>query len=182
MTVRPHQYPPSGSTPHESRSRPCQPEVSSIAAAGPRPATAALGQELHARLNSLTRAHCSVFRWRRRTDHSCASTFAINEHHPSSPSQHNIRRAKIPIAARPRTNRTRSPAAPPPLTSRGFLPWRFSYAGPRCKWRHRHGAGIRKPSHNRTHAVQQIAPSIRSPRRRARAASAALRGRAPWRS
>src|SRR5882672_11868352 len=31
-------------------------------------------------------------------------------------------------------------------TSRGFLPWRFAYAGPRCAPRHLHGAGIRKPS------------------------------------
>src|SRR5882724_7543082 len=33
-------------------------------------------------------------------------------------------------------------------TSRGFLPWRFAYAGPRCAPRHLHGAGIRKPSHD----------------------------------
>ena len=47
-----------------------------------------------------------------------------------------IRRAQIPIAPAARR-----------LLSRGFLPWRFSYAGPRCAWRRRHGAGIRKPSH-----------------------------------
>ena len=35
-------------------------------------------------------------------------------------------------------------------TSRGFLPWRFAYAGPRCAPRHLHGAGIRKPSHERS--------------------------------
>src|SRR5450631_4896681 len=36
--------------------------------------------------------------------------------------------------------------ARPLHTSRGFLPWRFAYAGPRCPPRHPHGAGIRKPS------------------------------------
>src|SRR5882724_409873 len=35
-------------------------------------------------------------------------------------------------------------------TSRGFLPWRFADAGPRCAPRHLHGAGIRKPSHKRS--------------------------------
>jgi len=35
-------------------------------------------------------------------------------------------------------------------TSRGFLPWRFAYAGPRCTPRHLHGASIRKPSQKRT--------------------------------
>jgi hypothetical protein len=34
-------------------------------------------------------------------------------------------------------------------TSRGFLPWRFAYAGPRCAPPHQHGAGIRKPSQKR---------------------------------
>jgi hypothetical protein len=32
---------------------------------------------------------------------------------------------------------------------RGFLLWRFAYAGPRCAPRHLHEAGIRKPSHER---------------------------------
>lgn len=34
--------------------------------------------------------------------------------------------------------------------SRGFLPWRFSDAGPRSLSRRRHGAGIRKPSQTRS--------------------------------
>ena len=61
-------------------------------------------------------------------------------------------RAQIPIAPTPR----------PRPTSRGFLPWRFSYAGPRCMWRCRHGAGIRKPSHERPNAPQQDRIVIRS--------------------
>jgi hypothetical protein len=36
--------------------------------------------------------------------------------------------------------------ARPRQTSRGFLPWRFAYAGPVCPPHHLHGAGIRKPS------------------------------------
>ena len=40
--------------------------------------------------------------------------------------------------------------ARPRHTSRGFLLWRFAYAGPRCSPRHHHGAGIRKPSQKRT--------------------------------
>ena len=40
--------------------------------------------------------------------------------------------------------------ARPRHTSRGFLLWRFAYAGPRCSPRHHHGAGIRKPSHERS--------------------------------
>jgi len=39
--------------------------------------------------------------------------------------------------------------APPRHTSRGFLHWRFAYAGPQCTTRRPHGAGIRKPSHYR---------------------------------
>src|ERR1700730_1741436 len=41
-------------------------------------------------------------------------------------------------------------------TPRGFLLWRFAYAGPTCPPRHHHGAAIRKPSHVRTHASQQL--------------------------
>src|SRR6202051_4301264 len=40
--------------------------------------------------------------------------------------------------------------APSRHTSRGFLPWRFAYAGPQCAPRHHHGAGIRKPSQKAT--------------------------------
>jgi hypothetical protein len=73
-------------------------------------------------------------------------------HHPpacwsaSTPFTHLIRGAQIPIAQ----------AATPTSPSLGFLPWRFAYAGPRCTPRHLHGADIRKPSHFRTHAPQQI--------------------------
>ena len=61
---------------------------------------------------------------------------------------------EIPIASDP----------PPRHTSRGFLPWRFAYAGPRRAPRHLHGAAIRKPSQKQTHALQQ-AGAIRSPGR-----------------
>ena len=39
--------------------------------------------------------------------------------------------------------------ARPRHTSRGFLPWRFAYAGPPRVPRHHHGPGISKPSHER---------------------------------
>jgi hypothetical protein len=42
-----------------------------------------------------------------------------------------------------------APDAPPRHIFRGFLLWRFAYAGPRCAPRHLHGAGIRKPSQKR---------------------------------
>jgi glucosamine--fructose-6-phosphate aminotransferase (isomerizing) len=35
------------------------------------------------------------------------------------------------------------------IPSRGFLHWRFGYAGPRCARRHHQGAGIRNPSQDR---------------------------------
>ena len=57
----------------------------------------------------------------------------------STPFTHLIRGTQIPIAH----------AAPPACPSRGFLPWRFADAGPGAAPRHRHGAGIRKPSHCR---------------------------------
>ena len=66
-------------------------------------------------------------------------------HHPpacwsaSTPFTHLVRGTKIPIAQ----------AATPKSPSRGFLPWRFAYAGPPCRPRHRHGAAIRKPSQER---------------------------------
>jgi len=53
-----------------------------------------------------------------------------------TPITHLIRGIQIPIVN----------AAPPTSPSRGFLPWRFAYAGPRCAPRHLHGAAIRKPS------------------------------------
>jgi hypothetical protein len=62
-----------------------------------------------------------------------------------TPITHLIRGIQIPIVN----------AAPPTSPSRGFLPWRFAYAGPRCAPRHLHGAAIRKPSQFRTHAPQQ---------------------------
>jgi hypothetical protein len=47
-------------------------------------------------------------------------------------------RGEIPIAL----------AAPPPHTSRDFVPWRFSAAGHRNAWIDLHPGG-RKPAHNR---------------------------------
>ena len=46
-----------------------------------------------------------------------------------TPITHLIRGSQIPIVN----------AAPPTSPSRGFLPWRFAYAGPRCAPRHHHG-------------------------------------------
>ena len=68
---------------------------------------------------------------------------------------HRPRPASIPIA----------PAAPPAITSRDFVPWRFSDAGHSAVWMVRH-AGVRETCTG--------AEVIRSPRRRGRAASAAL--------
>src|ERR1700692_4742135 len=45
--------------------------------------------------------------------------------------------------------------APSRHTSRGFLPWRFAYAGPQRAPRHHHGAGIRKPSQTRKSLVAE---------------------------
>jgi hypothetical protein len=39
-------------------------------------------------------------------------------------------------------------------TFRGFLLWRFAYAGPSCLPPHHHGADIRKPSQKRSSAVK----------------------------
>jgi hypothetical protein len=39
--------------------------------------------------------------------------------------------------------------AQPFHTSRGFLHWRFAYAGPAVRAARHHGAGVRKPSHKR---------------------------------
>jgi hypothetical protein len=67
-------------------------------------------------------------------------------HHPpvcwtaSTPFTHLIRGAQIPIAQ----------AATPTSRFRGFLPWRFAYAGPGAAPRHRQGAAIRKPSQKQT--------------------------------
>jgi len=62
---------------------------------------------------------------------------------------------------------------PPRISSRGFLPWRFSDAGPGNRWRRRHGAGTRKPSQYRTspHCVglkpaNFSSEGIRPPRRK----------------
>ena len=60
--------------------------------------------------------------------------------------------AEIPIA----------PDVRPHQTSRGFLPWRFAYAGPRCPPRHLHGAAIRKPSQERTYRRPAPLSSSRS--------------------
>ncbi len=47
------------------------------------------------------------------------------------------------------------------ILSRGFLPWRFSYAGPRSVWHRCHGAGIRKPSQRRQFALPSACISNR---------------------
>jgi hypothetical protein len=78
---------------------------------------------------------------------------------------------KIPIAsdARPRH------------ISRGFLPWRFAYAGPRCAPRHHHGAGIRKPSHNRRSRIPRHTsglPLISGPAQRSQLLRLGAKGRA----
>ena len=75
----------------------------------------------------------------------------------STPFTHLIRGTQIPIAH----------AAPPTCPSRGFLPWRFAYAGPRCAPPHQHRAGIRKPSQKRPVASTPVvvsAPKAVSPK------------------
>ena len=73
-------------------------------------------------------------------------------HHPpacrsaSTPFTHLIRGTQIPIAQ----------AAPTTSPSRGFLHWRFAYAGPRCTPHHRHGpasANLHKSRHDRAATV-----------------------------
>ena len=75
-------------------------------------------------------------------------------HHPpacwsaSTPFTRLIRGTQIPIAL----------AATPTSPSRGFLPWRFAYAGSRGTPRHRHGAAIRKPSQKRSLILLEFWP------------------------
>src|ERR1700676_4652793 len=75
--------------------------------------------------------------------------------HPRSPAEK---------AANPPRQKTGSvqipiaPDAPPRHIFRGFLLWRFAYAGPRCAPRHLHGAGIRKPSQKRSDG-RRLCPS-----------------------
>ena len=63
---------------------------------------------------------------------------------PSPQLRRLLGRAQIPIA----------PAAPSRFPQRAFLPWRFSDAGRWSLSHHLRAAGIRKPSHNRTPALQ----------------------------
>src|ERR1700687_1141151 len=79
--------------------------------------------------------------------------------HPRSPAE------KAPNPPRQKTGSVQipiAPDAPPRHIFRGFLLWRFAYAGPRCAPRHLHAAGIRKPSQFRTHAPQQTTCTNRS--------------------
>jgi hypothetical protein len=46
-------------------------------------------------------------------------------------------------------------------TSRGFLLWRFAYAGPTCPPRHHHGAAIRKPSQKRSFRLSRLGQRTR---------------------
>lgn len=64
--------------------------------------------------------------------------------------------------------------ARPRHTSRGFLLWRFAYAGPRCSPRHHHGAGIRKPSQKQSFTVGDSSALNRCLQRSLRSASALL--------
>src|SRR5882672_8022283 len=45
-------------------------------------------------------------------------------------------------------------------TSRGFLLWRFAYAGPTCPPRHHHGAAIRKPSQKRRFGDRSVTSAL----------------------
>jgi hypothetical protein len=66
---------------------------------------------------------------------------------------------KAPNPPRQNTGSVQIPIAPDALPShifRGFLLWRFAYAGPRCAPRHLHGAGTRKPSHERSFTKGQL--------------------------
>src|SRR5271168_2757068 len=71
---------------------------------------------------------------------------ATAQHVPSAP-------RSLPKATRQQTASTKIPIASdarPRHTSRGFLPWRFAYAGPGARSHTFMGAGIRKPSQSRT--------------------------------
>ena len=77
---------------------------------------------------------------------------------PPNPSPHRPLPKEAVNARRPRTAAAEIPIAsdaPPRHTSRGFLPWRFAYAGPGVRRATIMGASIRKPSHIRTHAPRQ---------------------------
>src|SRR5271163_4813941 len=70
---------------------------------------------------------------------------ATAQHVPSAP-------RSLPKATRQQTASTKIPIASdarPRHTSRGFLPWRFAYAGPGARSHTFMGAGIRKPSQQR---------------------------------
>src|SRR5271163_1606617 len=70
---------------------------------------------------------------------------ATAQHVPSAP-------RSLPKATRQQTASTKIPIASdarPRHTSRGFLPWRFAYAGPGARSHTFMGAGIRKPSQKR---------------------------------
>jgi hypothetical protein len=74
--------------------------------------------------------------------------------HPKPTSQSGAFNRPTPTPQRPpshcRATLKSHSAAPPRLNSRGFLPWRLSDDGPRCKWKCRNGAVIRNPSQKRT--------------------------------
>ena len=72
---------------------------------------------------------------------------------PPNPSPHRPLPKEAVNARRPRTAAAEIPIAsdaPPRHTSRGFLPWRFAYAGPGVRRATIMGASIRKPSQKRS--------------------------------
>src|ERR1700722_3958421 len=133
-TSRPQCPPPSESTPHEPAQHPPPLRRSVSLVQGQqrwrslrpvfsvaRQARSALAFLLSANPNLIV----STARLPQRSARRVRSSYALNG------------RGEIPME--------RAEALPP--TSRGFLPWRLSYDGHRCKPNRRDGAVIRNPSH-----------------------------------
>ena len=99
-------------------------------------------------------------------DHRCATPIphvvtgrpGSSPHRSHSKQASNARRQQTPSIEIPIAS-----DAQPRHTSRGFLLWRFAYAGPRCPPRHHHGAGIRKPSQQRSFAQRRFFTHSRTP-------------------
>ncbi len=93
-------------------------------------------------------------------DNSCPPIFARRASHVA---RVRLTRSHQPLRSSRSTlslvlDRAQFPIAPaPPIhpTHRGFLPWRFSYAGPRCMANHRHGPASENLHKSGCEQVQQ---------------------------